>query len=522
MALYYKDPSTGEWVKQAGGSGGTGSDGKSAYEIAVDNGFEGTEADWLESLKGETGATGVAGADGKSAYAYAVDGGYTGTEDEFSEKLAQEPPTSLPNPNTLTINGISYDGSQVVEITIEGGTTSDGETETILSDNLFDKSIATTKKTFYHSSSGPTIIDSYDSSTGQMGFYAYVPLRGAGTYRTVIWWAMHGDYATRVPILTEDNTFLQNVTGTLTKIDNTFGYLEFTITSEMVSNGAAIYAFDGMASNATYDIDSVMIVKDREYPSEYIPYGYIEVEIESDNVSDKHDNILRGKTAVFLGDSICAGTTTLADAAEYGYGWGGIIGEANKMTWKNYGRNGGTITPLESVDEVRWVPYQVDLAAADYPDANYVIFEGGTNDADTLKADGLGTLTSSGYAPTDDADFTGAFETLVLKILTAYPNAKVGYLVAPKMGAVSDHSNSSNVRRQFFDRAVEICEKWGIPVLDLWKCNPMNPSLAVYYDSSLTADEANTSGKCYTDGQHLTLTGYQRITPQIEAFMREL
>ena len=26
--------------------------GKSAYEIAVDNGFEGTEAEWLESLKG--------------------------------------------------------------------------------------------------------------------------------------------------------------------------------------------------------------------------------------------------------------------------------------------------------------------------------------------------------------------------------------------------------------------------------------------------------------------------------------
>ena len=28
--------------------------GKSAYEIAVENGFEGTEMEWLESLKGET------------------------------------------------------------------------------------------------------------------------------------------------------------------------------------------------------------------------------------------------------------------------------------------------------------------------------------------------------------------------------------------------------------------------------------------------------------------------------------
>lgn len=33
--------------------------GKSAYEVAVDNGFEGTEKEWLESLKGEKGDTGA-------------------------------------------------------------------------------------------------------------------------------------------------------------------------------------------------------------------------------------------------------------------------------------------------------------------------------------------------------------------------------------------------------------------------------------------------------------------------------
>lgn len=35
----------------------SGSDGKSAYEIAVDNGFVGTETEWLESLKGSDGTT---------------------------------------------------------------------------------------------------------------------------------------------------------------------------------------------------------------------------------------------------------------------------------------------------------------------------------------------------------------------------------------------------------------------------------------------------------------------------------
>lgn len=46
------------------GGGGAGADGKSAYEIAVDNGFEGDEQAWLESLKGEKGDKGDAGLQG--------------------------------------------------------------------------------------------------------------------------------------------------------------------------------------------------------------------------------------------------------------------------------------------------------------------------------------------------------------------------------------------------------------------------------------------------------------------------
>ena len=45
--------------------GGTGKNGKSAYEIAVENGFIGTEIEWLESLKGQPGKDGINGADGK-------------------------------------------------------------------------------------------------------------------------------------------------------------------------------------------------------------------------------------------------------------------------------------------------------------------------------------------------------------------------------------------------------------------------------------------------------------------------
>lgn len=52
-------------------------DGESAYEVAVRNGFEGTEAEWLESLIGRSGVNGENGAKGDSVfirYSYYADG----------------------------------------------------------------------------------------------------------------------------------------------------------------------------------------------------------------------------------------------------------------------------------------------------------------------------------------------------------------------------------------------------------------------------------------------------------------
>ena len=97
-----------------------GKDGKSAYEIAVEYGFVGTETEWLESLKGVDGKDGVNGKDGcdgrngvdglpgkdgkngadglpgrdgidgidgKSAYIIAVEHGFSGTENEWLQSL---------------------------------------------------------------------------------------------------------------------------------------------------------------------------------------------------------------------------------------------------------------------------------------------------------------------------------------------------------------------------------------------------------------------------------------------------
>lgn len=57
------------------GNGVDGVDGKSAYEIAVEHGFSGSEEEWLQSLKGEKGdpgKDGTNGSDGQSGTSYDV------------------------------------------------------------------------------------------------------------------------------------------------------------------------------------------------------------------------------------------------------------------------------------------------------------------------------------------------------------------------------------------------------------------------------------------------------------------
>lgn len=73
----------------ADGVGAPGADGKSAYDLAVENGFKGDLQSWLNSLKGPAGkdAVGTPGKDGESAYQIWLDQGNTGDKQAFLNSL---------------------------------------------------------------------------------------------------------------------------------------------------------------------------------------------------------------------------------------------------------------------------------------------------------------------------------------------------------------------------------------------------------------------------------------------------
>lgn len=239
------------------------------------------------------------------------------------------------------------------------------------------------------------------------------------------------------------------------------------------------------------------------------------------------NSILAGKTIIFDGDSICHAASEVYLPGSTNRGWAGRIGETYQMDWHNFGLGGATITAelYSSLGARHWVSRSIDTIHDEFPCLDYLILEGGTNDADLL----VGELDRFGHFDTDDfsgnyddTTFCGACETLFYKAVHYYPEAKLGFIIAPKMGAVTDCANNTAIlerRRYFFETTLELCRKWHIPYLDLWEQSVLDPRYKEFYDETLGIDGNKQQHKAYMDGQHLTADGYDLVTPLIERWV---
>lgn len=77
-------------AKGADGKDGTnGTNGKSAYQIAVDEGYTGTESEWITSLKGATGQRGEKGEQGTPGTNGTDGSNGFGTEQQYNDIIAR-------------------------------------------------------------------------------------------------------------------------------------------------------------------------------------------------------------------------------------------------------------------------------------------------------------------------------------------------------------------------------------------------------------------------------------------------
>ena len=281
--------------------------------------------------------------------------------------------------------------------------------------------------------------------------------------------------------------------------------------------------------------DTAMVTKSSTAPDHYIAYSGGHYVATPDFIGAAASP-LYGKTVVFDGDSICAGNDSALDG--YGNGWAARIGKDNGMDWHNTGVGGGTITSglyFSGGSARHWISAYIDTIHANYPDLDYLILEGGTNDADILfgQTAKIGEIDETDYNRDnvadhfDDETYCGALDTLFYKAQQYYPKKKIGFIIAQKMGRALNADGNPDPyvanRRHFFDLAIQACEKWGIPYIDLWNEGYLNPnSTAMYNPSYNTIETATEHGLCYIDGQHLTAYGYNVISPKIAAWMKTL
>jgi lysophospholipase L1-like esterase len=207
-------------------------------------------------------------------------------------------------------------------------------------------------------------------------------------------------------------------------------------------------------------------------------------------------NPLSGKILSTTGDSIAAG------AGNNGSGYPELVASDNNMTLQNVAVGGGTVAYINA--NTFCISRSISSMRTD---ADFVLLEGGGNDADSGVP--LGTL-SSGYTATlDDTTFAGAIESMFKAALARFPDKKIGYVFIHKCASLFD----SRVSNSYYDMAKSACEKWGIPYLDL---NTQVPPLNYIADlrSTYTANG---------DGYHPNELGYRTFyVPKVTAFLNTM
>lgn len=339
----------------------------------------------------------------------------------------------------------------------------------------------------------------------------FISVLNGNTYTFPVDLSLFGaNMAAKISSFDDNYKYIGNITGVLNGI-------MLTIT---VSNTNIKYIRTTLSNRPRYQYkwgesaDTYMIVNSDTYPNRYYTYGEI-TEYPNGELPasiNAMTNPLFGKSVIFNGDSICH-----ANDDTNKYGWAGRIGTKNNMMWQNWAVGGGSFT------NGGWGNYVI--TDRDFGDANpdYIIIEGGTNDADRIGSilsggnpANYGTLSLTGYDGNYTNDtYCGAIEFLFKKLLTNYPKAKIGVIIAQKMGVSNDYTPAGNNRRAYFDTLMKLCVKWGIPYINLWDTARINPKLSIYYTSGGVDNY-------YTDGQHLTPKGYEVITPMIEEWMKTI
>ena len=202
-----------------------------------------------------------------------------------------------------------------------------------------------------------------------------------------------------------------------------------------------------------------------------------------------------GKTIVAFGDSIIAG-----------WGWKegtGIIQPLKEKypdaTWINKAESGANMAVTSSPAHTPIVNQITSYTGA----ADVIILNGGVNDVNSNIS--VGNI-STGYDDSfDETTFCGAMESAIQYLMTNYPEAVKLFLIPHSFA--KDNSYVDGI----YEKAIEICEKWEVPYLDMRKY--LQIAMTAKNKAKYTRNPNTGEG----DGVHITEHVYRtRYSPIID------
>lgn len=162
-------------------------------------------------------------------------------------------------------------------------------------------------------------------------------------------------------------------------------------------------------------------------------------------------NPYKGKTIVAFGDSIIAG-----------WGWKegtGIVQPLKEKypdgTWINNAESGANMAVTSSPAHTPIVNQITSYTGA----ADAIILDGGVNDKNNDIS--IGSITAGYDATYDTSTFCGALESSLQYIMDRYPLAVKLYIIPHSFAKDNSYVDS------IYSKAIEICEKWNMPYLDM-------------------------------------------------------
>lgn len=210
---------------------------------------------------------------------------------------------------------------------------------------------------------------------------------------------------------------------------------------------------------------------------------------------------LKGKTALFVGDSVCEGFKNgNTGIARFPDAYAGLIEKQTGVKSTNAGVGSSTISDEKAVF-LQFENYKKT-------DFDYVVIQGGINDMSHSIPVGEMSASFNG----DDFDistYAGGLEYTLYKAIEYYGDtAAIGVLFSY---ASPNHPSGNGAKLpEYVAVGREICEKWGISYLDM--CNHAEITQKLNF-----TEKINTG-----DFIHLNATGYEIVTPYIIDFMRSM